>query len=387
MFRNNFLPYSETFIFDSLKFYNSFKPIVIAKKRFNQDRFPFEPVYISPLLSRGSRITHFLFSSENESTHTMQQITNHKPQIAHAHFGQSGVLAMPYARIFNIPLIVTLHGNDVGILLGRQKFQPKCWYYTGAYRSIIRRTTLFLAVSEELKDRFTELGCPPEKIRVHRLGINLEKFRITHNRQNDNSILSIVMIGRLVEKKGFFYGIKAFASVLRQFENQSSSDINLVIIGDGKLEVHLKNLVQELGLSNHVRFLGKQSHQNVKKHLQKATILICPSVVARNQDRDSGLIVAKEAAACGIPLIGTQHGGIPDIIENNKTGYLVPERDIDALSQCLKKLLTNSEMRRKFGHAARSKMEREYNIKHRMAELESIYFETIKQFSHNKFII
>ena len=105
-------------------------------------------------------------------------------------------------------------------------------------------------------------------------------------------------------------------------------------------------------------------------------------MVSRNQDRDSGLIVAKEAAACGIPVIGTKHGGIPDIIDDAQTGYLVSERDIEGLARSLKKLLSNSSLRRKFGEAARLKMEKEYNIKNQMAELESIYLETIQRFTH-----
>jgi len=380
LFRNNFLPYSETFIFDSLKFYKSFKPIVIAKKRINQDLFAFDPVYLAPVLTQTNRLKRYLFSRQN-SHHVMQKIANHQPQIAHAHFGQSGVFAMPLAQKLKIPLVVTLHGNDVGILLGRQKFHPKWWYYTQSHKNMIRNATLFLAVSVDLRDRFIELGCPPEKIRVHRLGINLDKFQASRDRQK-NSKLTILMVGRLVEKKGHFYGIKAFASLRKQIGG-NMPDATLLIVGEGKLETELKKLVQKVGVSDHTIFLGKQSHESVENYIQHATIVMCPSVVSRNQDRDSGLIVAKEAAACGIPVIGTTHGGIPDIIVDNKTGYLVPEHDIEGLAKSLKKLLSNPELRRKFGNAARIKMEKEYNIKDQMAELESIYLETIHNFKHN----
>jgi len=195
--------------------------------------------------------------------------------------------------------------------------------------------------------------------------------------------LTILMIGRLVEKKGHSYGIKAFAAAMKQSDDYNVPDAKLLIIGEGKLENELKNLVRKIGLSDHTIFLGKQSHKCVKKYIQNATILMCPSVVSRNQDRDSGLIVAKEAAACGIPVIGTEHGGIPEIIEDDETGYLVPERDIGGLAKSLKKLFSNPELRRKFGNAARIKMEKEYNIKDQMAELESIYLETIQHFKHN----
>jgi glycosyltransferase involved in cell wall biosynthesis len=373
LFRNSFLPYSETFIYECLLHYKLFRPIVFAKKRLNQKQFPFEPAYI---VGGFGKFERFLFSSGIESPSVTRAFIKHQPKIIHAHFGQSGILAIPYAKKFSIPLIVSLHGNDVGILLGRQRFKPKWWFYTLSFKKLVRHANLFLAASNDLRDCLIKLGCPADKIKTHHLGIDLEKFRMS-DREKTGEAINIFMIGRLVEKKGFAYGIEAFAAALRQL---NSPKLKLIVIGDGPLEARLKKLVKECGVASHVHFWGRRSHQQISDYLQKqATILMCPSVVTRAQDRDSGLMVAKEAAACGVPIIGTYHGGLPDIIENKKTGFLAAERDITALAQAIKELATNADLRVKFGRAAQQKVKQNFNIKNQMAELEAIYFEEIEK--------
>lgn len=382
IFRNRFLPYSETFIYESILHYKLFRPIVFAKNRLNQELFPFEPVYIPKVMSRFGKFEQVLFSTGIESPSVRREFIRHQPKIIHAHFGQSGILAIPYAKKFNIPLIVSLHGNDVGILLGSQRFKPKWWFYALSFRKLLLHTNLFLTASNDLKDCLIKLGCPSDKIKTHYLGINLEKFRFPIREKKDPGH-NIFMIGRLVEKKGFSYGIEAFAAVRKQLAHENLPQLKLIIIGEGPLEKPLKKLTKKLGVSDHVHFLGRQSHQQISHYLQtQATVLMCPSVVTRAQDRDSGLMVAKEAAACGVPVIGTYHGGLPDIIENEKNGFLVAERDSAALAHSLKELLSNANLRVKFGQAAQQKMKENFNIKNQMAELEAIYLEEIEKFKH-----
>ena len=177
IFRNTYLPYSETFIYDSIVRYKHFNPVVFAKKRVNAEQFQIEHLVIPKKLKQSHKLDAFFYSIGRKSTSVAQTFAEYSPGLIHAHFAQSGILAIPFARQFNIPLLVTLHGNDVGILLGRQKYKPKWWLYAASYRSIIKHTSLFLADSTELKERFIELGCPADKIRVHRLGIDLDSLK------------------------------------------------------------------------------------------------------------------------------------------------------------------------------------------------------------------
>ena len=103
--------------------------------------------------------------------------------------------------------------------------------------------------------------------------------------------------------------------------------------------------------------------------------------MAENGDRDSGLIVVKEASACGVVPIGTHHGGIPEIIDDGVTGYVVPERDVDALSERLGRLMADRALRAQMAAAGRAKMEREYDNRKRVAALAESYDEALRLYS------
>jgi len=179
------------------------------------------------------------------------------------------------------------------------------------------------------------------------------------------------MIGRFVEKKGFEYGIRAFARALAK----GGADAKLTLIGSGEREALLRAEVTRLGLERKVDFAGVLPKQAVAERLQRAHVLLAPSVVGRDGNRESGLIVVKEASACAAVPIGTRHGGIPEIIDDQETGFLVDERDVDAMAERLASLLYEPALRERLGRAARFKMEREYDNHARVQALEAFYDE------------
>jgi glycosyltransferase involved in cell wall biosynthesis len=176
------------------------------------------------------------------------------------------------------------------------------------------------------------------------------------------------MVGRLVAKKGFAYGIRAFARL-----RAAGIEARLALVGDGPLRADLEALVSRLELEERVRFLGARPPAEVAAEMRRSVALIAPSIVVANMDRESGLIVAKEAAATGLPVVGNVHGGLPAIVDSGRTGYLVPERDVDAMAGSLELLLRDPALRRELGAAARLKMEREYDIRRKNEALEEIY--------------
>jgi len=150
-----------------------------------------------------------------------------------------------------------------------------------------------------------------------------------------------------------------------------------VIAGDGPLRGRYDRLIAALALGGSVELPGALPHENIRALLAAAAVVLAPSVVARTGDRESGLMVAKEASACAKPVIGTRHGGIPEIIDDGVTGYLVAERDAEALGERLRAILQNPALGRRLGAAARSKMEREYDIARQVRDLEAIYDDVI----------
>jgi colanic acid/amylovoran biosynthesis glycosyltransferase len=146
-----------------------------------------------------------------------------------------------------------------------------------------------------------------------------------------------------------------------------------MLIGDGRLGARLRRLAASEGVSDRVDFPGPLPSAEVAARLATSHVLLAPSVVDREGNRESGLIVVKEASACETVPIGTWHGGIPDIIDDGETGYLVPERDAEALADRLRRVVRDRELWRRLGTAARLKMQREYELGERVRALEALY--------------
>lgn len=299
----------------------------------------------------------------------------HDFDLVHAHFGTGGMYALPFAKRHDLPLVVTFHGYDVAALIGRERNKYHNRRYARVSGKIFDYASMILAASTELRSLLIELGAPPGKVRVYRLGVDLDRFsyRPAINREADAPV-RFIMIGRFTPKKGHIYTINALQKVLAK-----GLDAELHLVGTGEIEDTCRELAVSLGIKNHVVFHGVLSSLEVSDLLSESDVLVAPSVTAFDHDRESGLIVVKEASAVGLPVIGTWHGGIPEIIEDHKTGLLVPERDPGRLAEAMTELARDPDKRSKYGENARNKMESEYDLFERVRELERLYEEILSQ--------
>jgi glycosyltransferase involved in cell wall biosynthesis len=356
LFCTNFLPYSQVFVYEQLRQYRRYAADVFAWRRFNPEAFPFPRVHVAEpgYVVRGkSRRFSRAFASEHY-------------HVVHAHFGPAGVYAQRYARRHRVPLVVTFHGYDVPLLTSRRRFLPLHLPYTLGSRGMLDGLAMGICASLELKHLLVDLGVSEARLRVLRLGIDITRFQPgTPVRER-----LVVMIGRLVEKKGFEYGLQAFAAAASRLP-----DARLVLVGEGERRRALERLARELGIRERVDFVGIQTQAQIAALLRRAAVLLAPSVVARDGNRESGLIVVKEASASGAVPIGTEHGGIPESIESGRTGFLVAERDFVGMGQCLSNLLENSSLREQMALEGRRKMEREFDNRRLVAGLEELYDE------------
>ena len=371
MWRDSFAPYSETFIYDELRHHVRWDATVFATERLNADRFPWDDVVTldgPPVVGAVEKLAYRVTSL---SPRMMWHAWRGHYDLIHAHFGTAGVRALPYAVALRRPLITMFHGGDLARLVGEWSRQPKNWGMRAAAPYLFRRSDLVLAASRDLYDNLEAAGCPASKLRMFRLGIDLTQFRRDRTVEDAKHI---VMVGRLVEKKGFGYALQAIAR-----QPAGGPNVRVTIAGDGPLRSQLEQTARDAGIADQVTFVGAVAHAEIKRLMSDADVVLAPSVVAKSGDRDSGIIVVKEAAASTVPSVGTYHGGIPEIIEDGKTGYLVDEHDVEALTDRLQRLLADESLRRRFGEAARAKMEREYDIAKRVAELETIYDEVVQR--------
>ena len=167
-----------------------------------------------------------------------------------------------------------------------------------------------------------------------------------------------------MEKKGTKVLIEAVAGL---------ADARLVIIGDGPLRGALERQARELG--DRVRFLGALPSDEVAQWMRRASVLAAPSLTAADGDAEGLPNVVVEAAASGLPVVGTKHSGIPEAIEDGTSGFLVPEGDAGALAARLADLLGSESLRRDMGAAARRLAERKFDRQMLTARLEAIYDE------------
>jgi glycosyltransferase involved in cell wall biosynthesis len=371
VFSERFLPYSQTFVYDELRAHARYEAHVFCGRRLNDDRFPYQPVF------SGGR----WFEYTRSAPALDQRLSDGGYTLLHAHFGGGGIYALPFARRHRLPLVVTFHGYDVPLLGSGERLYPKYWAYGLLAPAVLREMTLGLCASVELYELLRELGVPEARLRVHTLGIDVDRFAPGARVDEASREPVIVMAGRFVPKKGHVYGVRAFAQARRR-----SGRGRLILIGEGELRPRLEQLVREEQVAAHVTFAGALPHERIAALLGTATVLLAPSVTTVDGDRESGTLVVKEASAAGAIPIVTWHGGHPEIVEDGRTGFLVPERRVDAMAARLEQVLGDAALRDRLRAAGRAKMVAECDNRRRVAALEQAYDDAIATFraSHGR---
>jgi len=182
------------------------------------------------------------------------------------------------------------------------------------------------------------LGCSPDKIRKLSYGIDLQRYPSRARALQDDEPVRIATVGRLVEKKGIEYVIRALAKVARKHPR-----LRYDVIGDGPLRRSLEQLAHEQSLGDVVQFHGALSGERVRALLDQAHLFVLASVTAHDGDQEGTPVSLLEAQAAGLPVISTRHSGIPEIIAEGESGWLVPERDPEALAERLTSLIEHPE--------------------------------------------
>ncbi len=365
IFRHNLFKVSEPFITQQAQQLQSFKPFYLGRLRYGNAPATADSRTLQDAAGRWSLSAIGRQMLTRNPQPYQRLLGDHHPALIHAHFGVDGVYALPLAQRLKLPLITTFHGFDATLATGYFWCSPAWFNYPLFRQRLARQGALFLCVSSFIRDRVLAMGFPETRTHVHYIGIDIDKTRARNPREETPMILHV---GRQVEMKGTVYVIRAFAKIAQQVP-----EVELVIIGDGPLRQRMQALAQSLGLAQRVRFLGAQPHQTVMTWMRKAAMLVLPSVQTRT-GRNEGLgMVFLEAAASGVPVIGSYQGGIPEVIIDGETGLLVPQRDVEALAARMTQLLDDRSMREQMGRQARRLVEQRFNIRRQTEKLESFY--------------
>jgi colanic acid/amylovoran biosynthesis glycosyltransferase len=287
--------------------------------------------------------------------------------ILHCQFGTLGTLGLALRRLYapQAKVVVAFRGYDISRHVRDSG--------AGVYRDLFAQGDLFLPNSDFFGRRLVELGCAEHKIAVHRSGLDCRRFPFRERQARPGGGVRIATVGRLVEKKGVEYAIRALA-LLRDRHPHVALDI----IGDGPLREPLERLVAALGLQDNVRLLGAKPLPEIIALLDGADLFVAPSVTAADGDQDAPLNTLKEAMALGLPVVSTWHGGIPELVEDGVSGYLAPERDAAALADCFARLVAEPERWAAMGRAGRRRVEADYDLEGLNDLLEARYWKLVE---------
>lgn len=271
--------------------------------------------------------------------------------VIHGQFGPDGIKAILLrdAGALRGRVVVSFRGHDLsGFILANSE---------RIYDRLFREAELLMPVSAKMKNRLVELGCDANRIEVLRTGVDLEKFSPAKGDRDPQAPVRIISVGRFVEKKGFEYGIRAVAKVAA-----ANPNIEYEIVGDGSLRAELQSLIQQLNVGGVIRLLGAKPPEEVARILPRADIMLTPSVTAADGDEEGIPNTTREGMACALAIVATDHAGIGELVEDGKSGYIVPERDVDGLAEKLTVLIQNADLRAGMGAAGRAFMEQNDDI-------------------------
>lgn len=292
-----------------------------------------------------------------------QRIAFLRFDLIHVHFAYpTGLAAIRSAARLGMPVVLTVHGSDIHTL-------P---YLAGRYKrgvaEALANATRILVLSDFMKAAVLQL-CPTANVIAHRIGIDLSRFRMegftsegstTALELSDIGGPIILYVGNLLKEKGVIDLLEAFRMV-------KDLGAHLIFVGDGPLEKDLMLRLNALVLGGRVRLLGARSPESIPELLSIADILVLPSY------REGLGMVCVEALACGIPVVATNVGGVPEVVKHMETGLLVRPGDIDSLAAALRWVLVNKAAARKLAQAGRRLVERHYDIETNTYKLIQIY--------------
>jgi colanic acid/amylovoran biosynthesis glycosyltransferase len=287
--------------------------------------------------------------------------------VLHCHFGPVGTLGAHLKHLGLVKkLVVTFHGQDVSRAIASSVSNP--------YESVFEQADLILPISDRWYDALSKLGAPTDRMFVHRVGIDVNRFSY-RERIASSKPLRIITTARFVEKKGLSYAIHAIAKVKK---DHPEIKFYYDVIGEGPLSEEIENLVTSLEITDCVKLHGALPHGEVQKLLADADIFILPSIKAKNGDQEGIPVSLMEAMASGMPVLSTFHSGIPELVDNNVSGYLVPEQDIAALAEKIVYLAERPESWSELGQAGREKVEKDYNKDNQNTLLIQMYRKLIE---------
>jgi colanic acid/amylovoran biosynthesis glycosyltransferase len=370
----SYLPVSENWIYPQIMRVAGVEPAVLCGEMRNRELFPLDsaPCLLDPPPWRvGLGIPRFVnslaFRFGHASVIASAAARRWQPDLLHAHFGMRGWETLPLRRRLNIPMITSFYGVDAWqVPVASQLWRER-------YVQLFAEGDLFLAEGPAMRERMAAIGCPAERIRVLRLGV--DSAQLPFDRKAFGAPLRVVMMARFVEKKGLPDGLRACAEACRH-----GTELEITIIGDAtdepgaRIKAELHEIAAGHQLQGRVTFAGFLAPAEARLVLRKADVFLCPSKHSADGDAEGGSPLAlTEAMALGLLCLGTRHCDLPEVIHHRQTGLLAESGDVEGLASLLREAAANPVAAHDMCARGRAHIEEHFSTAGQVLELAKIY--------------
>jgi colanic acid/amylovoran biosynthesis glycosyltransferase len=280
-------------------------------------------------------------------------LKKNKIDVVLAEFGQTAAEMMPICHKAGIPMVAHFHGMDAS-------HYETLDNYKEAYQRIFEQAKAVIVVSKAMRQKLLDLGCPEDKLVVNPCAPD----NIFLGNNPTYSKLQFFAVGRFVDKKAPYLTLMAFREVLGKHPSAK-----LRMAGDGPLLAICQNMVEAWGIKDSVIFLGVISPKQVQVEMQNALAFVQHSIVAHNGDSEGTPVAVLEAGAAALPVIATYHAGIPDVVLDGETGFLVKEKDVQGMALAICRILEESGLAKRLGQAARERVQAHFSMEGHVGRL------------------
>jgi len=291
--------------------------------------------------------------------------------IVHGHWAiPTGPALVAAARRLKVPSVITLHGGDVYVNVAEGYDFPTRWYVRPVLSWTLRNASALTAISEDCKTHALHAGAKESSITVVMNGADLRRFSPppAGDAPAKFGARMIFACRQLFPRKGIRFLIEAVAKLKPKYP-----DISLIIAGDGFERPALEELARTLGVADKTEFLGWVANKELPRYFRGCAVSVIPSL-------EEGFgIPAAEAMGCEIPVVATDAGGLPEVVENGVTGYVVPKGDAGALAGAIDRLLADGALRSRMGKAGRIRAIERFDWDLAVRKFEAVYAGVLKK--------
>jgi len=371
-----YLPVTQNWIYSQLTHNEECRAAVLCQRLVNPKQFPFDAVYpickSQGLPSVPERLIHKIFERYPYNPH-LSNISRISPNILHGHFLLESWRNYRLIKYTNIPLVTTCYGQDITSLLKKP-------FWAARSRKVFDLGAAFIVEGKYMGEALAAKGCPKEKIRVIKLGVDVDRIASGIGSNKNDKKIRILFTGLNREKKGAVYAAKAFVKALDNHQNENNSvDLELHLLGDGVYRKTVEKILADAGVRRKAVFHGMTPYSRYLEILKGVDIVLAPSVRAADGDTEGGApVVVIEALCAGVPVVGSNHCDIPNIVSHGSTGLLSDERDAEALARDIRTLAENPQLRAAMGERGTRYALEEHDIGRQVRKITDVYREVLR---------